>query len=122
MRIYAIFVYRGLYWLVDDGSYPRALPTVQGNIKQQIVQVWAIPSRFLLPDNIPCDSPTSSQREETQEPDTKRRKQQHLAFMLGEQQQWGRQFDNGLGEGLEHPYLWQRPIWILMTIKKPRNG
>ena len=79
-HFYAIFVYRGLYWLVDDGSYPRALPVLQENIKQQIVQVWAIPSAYLLPDHIPSDFPTQTQGSQSAAPERKRRKQDHIDF------------------------------------------
>lgn len=40
-HFYAVFVYRGVYWLVDDGSFPRPLPELPDYLKRQIVQVWA---------------------------------------------------------------------------------
>ena len=43
-HFFAVFVYRGLFWLVDDGAYPKAIQGISEKIKQQIVQVWAIPS------------------------------------------------------------------------------
>ena len=81
-HFYAIFTYRGLCWLVDDGAYPRVLPSLQENINQQIVQVWAMPSAQLLPTQINCDFPTSSQTRATQEPDAKRRCQPHITFTV----------------------------------------
>ena len=52
---YAVFLYRGLSWIVDDGAYPRVMPQVLKQTQQQIVQVWALPSECLLPTDIPCD-------------------------------------------------------------------
>ena len=52
---YAVFIYRGLSWIVDDGSYPRVLPQIQNTTKQQIVQVWAVPSENLLPGELQSD-------------------------------------------------------------------
>ena len=72
-HFYAVYIFRGLYWLADDGSYPRALPILQDNIKKQIAQVWAMPSSHLLPSHIKCDFPTASKEENAMEPDAKRR-------------------------------------------------
>lgn len=81
-HFYAIYVHRGLYWLADDGSYPRALPHLQDNIKQQIVQVWAIPSKKLLPEQLKCDFPTTNRDIVSKEPSMKRKCQEgiDLAF------------------------------------------
>ena len=54
-HFFAILAYRGLYWLVDDGAFPRPITKLQTMMKTQIVQVWAMPSKLLLPANIPHD-------------------------------------------------------------------
>ena len=65
---FAVYVYRGLYWIVDDGSFPRPIPKLHDALKMQIVQVWAIPSKSLLPDDIPCDFPTHTAEQSEERP------------------------------------------------------
>ena len=57
---YAVYVYRGVYWLVDDVSYPRPIPEVTDSIKRQIVQVWAIPSVEILTADIKSEFPSGT--------------------------------------------------------------
>ena len=54
-HFFAVFAYRGLYWIVDDGSYPRPVARLQDSLLTQIVQIWAIPSDMVLPEHIPSD-------------------------------------------------------------------
>ena len=74
-HFFAVFVYRGLYWIVDDGSYPRLVLQLQETLKTQIVQVWvwAIPSRLMLPIDIPCGVPMHGPLEPEFEVPPKRR-------------------------------------------------
>lgn len=51
-HFYAVFAYRGLYWIIDDGAYPRPVSNLQDNLRAQIVQVWVIPSKLLLPADL----------------------------------------------------------------------
>ena len=78
-HFYAVFAYRGLYWIVDDGSYPRLVAQLQESLKTQIVQVWAIPSNMLLPDAIPHDIQQSS-AEHSEVPPNKRQCTHGVSF------------------------------------------
>ena len=71
---YAIFVYRGVYWFVDDVSYPRPIPELTDSIKRQIVQVWAIPSVQLLPADLQSEFPSGSIEPHDDKPTNKKRK------------------------------------------------
>ena len=95
-HFYAIFVYRGLYWIADDGAYPRALPQMQENIKQQIVQVWAIPSKQLLPVNLKCDFPTTH-TSGTSEQEAKRKCQEGVDFAFANVTNMGQEVRQWLG-------------------------
>lgn len=76
-HFFAVFVYRGLYWIVDDGSYPRPVPRIQESLQGQIVQVWAIPSELMLPVDIPSDIPLQGQIETTPEVQARRQLPDH---------------------------------------------
>ena len=77
-HFYALFLYRGLSWLVDDGLFPRALPGIQDSLKQQIVQVWAVPSDMLLPSNLQHDEIARGPKQS--EPAPKKRCSEGLSF------------------------------------------
>ena len=77
---FAVFCYRGLMWLVDDGSFPRPLPQLQDTMKSQIVQVWAIPSKKILPIDIPSDIPTTRVAPAGPETTAKRRCREGVGF------------------------------------------
>ena len=79
-HFFAVFIYRGLYWLVDDGAYPRPIQHLSEKTKQQIVQVWAIPSRKLLPAHIECDVTPGTKRTVAQEPEPKRHCSEGINF------------------------------------------
>ena len=96
-HFYAIFISRGLYWIVDDGAYPRALPNLQENIKQQIVQVWAIPSKQLLPEQLRSDFPTTSAINVCQEPQSKRPRQEGVDFAFANVTTLGQEVRQWLG-------------------------
>ena len=108
-HFYAVFIYRGLYWLVDDGAYPRALPYLQDNIKQQIVQVWAIPSKQLLPEHLRCDFPTSQSNVVSSEPDAKRRCQEGIDFAFANVTSLGHEVRQWVGD---RP---RTPIFVVET-------
>lgn len=78
-HFYAVFVYRGLYWLVDDGAYPKVTQTISDKIKQQIVQVWAIPSNRLLPAHVESDV-ADTPRASSDEPKAKRGCAESIGF------------------------------------------
>lgn len=44
-HFFAVFMYRGLSWLVDDGAFPRPTAQLPEEMKQQM---WAVPSEQLL--------------------------------------------------------------------------
>ena len=90
-HFYAIFIYTGLYWIVDDGAFPRGL------IKQQIVQVWAVPSKSLLPENIRSDFPTTKKSMEISEPQTKRQRQEGVDFAFANVTTLGQEVKQCLG-------------------------
>ena len=77
-HFYAVFIYRGMSWIVDDGSYPKVLSQITETTKQQIVQVWAVPSEILLPAAVPHDD--VSKVDKVEEPPTKRRNQEGVSF------------------------------------------
>lgn len=79
-HFYAVFAYRGLYWIVDDGTYPRPVPGLQDSLRAQIVQVWAAPSKFLLPDDIPSDLAMAPEQSSITEPEHKRRCMSGVSF------------------------------------------
>ena len=81
-HFFAVFIYRGLYWLVDnDEPYPRPIPRLQEALKMQIVQVWAAPSKKLLPVDLPCDFQTKTiSHTPPDQGDTKRPCQEGLNF------------------------------------------
>lgn len=75
------FLFRELYWIVDDGSSPRAIPVLSENVKAQIAQIWAIPSSVLLPASLKSDFPTGkSKGREEEETAAKRRCQEGIHF------------------------------------------
>ena len=79
-HFFAVFIYRGLYWLVDDGAYPRPFQHLSETTQQQIVQVWAIPSRRLLPAHIECDVTPGRQRPMVPEQASKRQCTEGIQF------------------------------------------
>ena len=102
---FAVYVYRGLYWIVDDGSFPRPIPKLHDALKMQIVQVWAIPSKCLLPEDIPCDFPTVAVEHPDERP-TKRQCQAVIPFT----------FANVTSLGPEvRQWLLCRPIFVVET-------
>ena len=68
---FAIFVYRGVYWLVDDTSFDLCRTSTEG-IKRQIVQVWALPSTELLPPEVRCEFPSGAKIAEIEQPAKRR--------------------------------------------------
>ena len=66
-HFYAVFCYRGLLWLVDDGSFPRPIQCMHDTMRMQIVQVWAVPSIKIMPTDIPRDIPLSQPESDLQQ-------------------------------------------------------
>ena len=63
-HFYAVFTYRGLSWIVDDGSFPRAIPKDQDRMKSQIVT-----KLLLTSGEVATDFPTGKTlMEENHEP------------------------------------------------------
>lgn len=77
-HFYAVFLYRGMSWLVDDGAYPKVISQITETTKKQMVQVWAVPSERLLPGQLPHD-PIPRTRT-TEEPPAKRRNTDGVTF------------------------------------------
>ena len=86
---YAVYVYRGVYWLVDDVSYPRPIPELTDSIKRQIVQVWAIPSAELLPADIRSEFPSGTLEVQNEQQPTKRKKLAGISFAFANVTQLG---------------------------------
>ena len=105
---YAVFLHRGLSWIVDDGAYPRVMPQVLKQTQQQIVQVWAIPSERLLPADVPSDVKQEVERPVC-ETSTKRQRQENVQFDLANVTQ--------LGQGVRQWLLTRprQPICIVET-------
>ena len=88
---YAVYVYRGVFWLVDDVSYPRPIPELTDSIKRQIVQVWAIPSAELLPEDIKSEFPSGCIEQLEEPPSQKRKKLVGINFAFANVTQLGHQ-------------------------------
>ena len=102
-HFFAIYIYRGLYWLADDEAFPRALPYLQDSIKQQMVQVWAIPSRQLLPDHLKCDFPTGLVETTREEPTAERRCQEGTEFAFANVTTLGHEVRQWIGRRPRNP-------------------
>ena len=78
-HFYAVFLYRGMSWIVDDGAFPKAVAQITAETQKQIVQVWAVPSEILLPDHIQHDV-IIKKKEPEFEPESKRHCSEGLRF------------------------------------------
>ena len=106
-HFYAVFLYRGMSWLVDDGAYPTVISQITETIKQQIVQVWAVPSELLLPANVPHDDLRTVEKKP--EPPAKRRRQEGVSFEFANVTNMGQQVRQWL---ISKPRV---PIFVVET-------
>lgn len=88
-HFYAVFLYRGMSWLVDDGACPKVISQITETTKQQIVQVWAVPSERLLPGQLAHDS-LQRTRSSAEQP-AKRRNTEGLCFEFANLTNMGQQ-------------------------------
>ena len=72
-----------MFWIADDGAFPKPLVALHGSLQAQIVQVWAVPSKVLLPGDVRCELPLENRELPGVEPPAKRREGDFVEFSFG---------------------------------------
>lgn len=102
---FAVLQYRGLFWIVDDGAFPKPLPRLHEQLKAQIFQVWAVPSSRLLPEDVRCELCTETREETLEGPSAKRRQTDSIEFAFGNVTSCGQAVRSWLLTRARSPFL-----------------